>query len=300
MRPQFLKKGDTVGVIAIASAAKDEQLAAGWKEELESWGLKVKIGEHLAAKTPGDFAGTDAERTEDLIKMAEDPEIKAVLSIRGGYGTMRTLDHIDLNIFKKYPKWYVGFSDITILHYALQSIGMESIHGAMPGTFEGDGNGESRLSLKNALFGKTKSYVTLPHKYNKNGSAEGKLAGGNLTLMRNLINTPYDNDFSKPTILFIEDVSEKMYTIDSKLWHLRKCGHLDKCQGIIVGYFSETLEEKDWNRSVYDLINEYTFPLNIPVMYGLPCGHEDPNVSLYLGRNISLDVGEEGGRIAFL
>lgn len=300
MRPQFLKEGDTVAVIAIASAPSQAQLAANWKEQLESWGLKVKTGKNITATYPGDFAGTHTQRAEDLQEMLLDKEVKAIISIRGGYGTMHTIKQIDLNLFKENPKWIVGYSDITILHYALQKMGIESIHGAMTGTFTDDFDGFSQNSLKNALFGKVAAYTTNPSEYNSFGSARGKLIGGNLTLMRNLIATPSDNDFNEPTILFIEDIDEKMYTIDSKLWHLRECGHLAKCKGIVVGYFTDTKEEDLWQRDVYNLIHEYTQPLGIPVMYNFPCGHEHPNVSIYLGREVEMSVSQSGGVLRFL
>ena len=100
MRPQFLKEGDTIAVIAIASAPSDAQLAMNWKEQLESWGLKVKIGKNITAKYPGDFAGTHQQRAEDLTEMLLDPEVKAIVSIRGGYGTMHTIKNLNLELFK--------------------------------------------------------------------------------------------------------------------------------------------------------------------------------------------------------
>ncbi|MBQ8646187.1 MAG: LD-carboxypeptidase [Bacteroidales bacterium] len=300
MRPQFLKEGDTVAVIAIASAPSQGQLAANWKAQLESWGLKVKLGKNLTATFPGDFAGTHLQRAQDLQEMIQDPEVKAIISIRGGYGTMHTIKNLNLELFKENPKWLVGYSDITILHYALQKMGLESIHGAMCGTFTEEFDGFSQNSLRDALFGNVAAYTTNPHQYNVKGSAQGRLIGGNLTLMRNLVATPNDHNFDEPTILFIEDIDERMYTIDSKLWHLRECGHLAKCKGIVVGYFTDTREEDQWQRNVLDLINEYTAPLGIPVMFNFPCGHEHPNASIYLGRQVEMSVGESGGVLRFL
>ncbi|MBR5856841.1 MAG: LD-carboxypeptidase [Bacteroidales bacterium] len=300
MRPEFLKPGDTVAVMAIASAPSDAQLAANWKEQMESWGLKVKIGSNITAKYPGDFAGTHKQRADDLATFIADKEVKAIISIRGGYGTMHTIKNFDLNAFKENPKWLVGYSDITILHYALQKMGIESIHRAMPGTFTEEFDGFSQNSLKDALFGNVTAYTTNPSPYNSFGTAQGRLIGGNLTLMRNLVATPNDHNFDEPTILFIEDIDERMYTIDSKLWHLRECGHLAKCKGIVVGYFTDTREEDQWQRGIYDLIHEYTAPLGIPVMYNFPCGHEHPNASIYLGRNVQMSVGEQGGVLMFM
>ena len=180
MRPQFLKEGDTVAVMAIASAPSDAQLAANWKQQLESWGLKVKIGKNIEAKFPGDFAGTHQQRADDLQEFILDPEVKAIISIRGGYGTMHTIKNLNLESFKENPKWLVGYSDITILHYALQKMGIESIHGAMCGTFTEEFDGFSQNSLKNALFGNVAAYTTNPSEYNSFGTAKGKLIGGNL------------------------------------------------------------------------------------------------------------------------
>ena len=111
MRPEFLKPGDTIGVMAIASAPSQAQLAANWKEQLESWGLKVKIAKHITATYPGDFAGTHAQRAQDLEEMLLDPEVKAIVSIRGGYGTMHTIKNLNLELFKQNPKWLIGYSD---------------------------------------------------------------------------------------------------------------------------------------------------------------------------------------------
>ena len=182
MRPQFLKEGDTVAVIAIASAPSQEQLAANWKEQLESWGLKVKIGKNITTTYPGDFAGTHLQRAQDLQEMVLDPEVKAIISIRGGYGTMHTIKNLNLELFKENPKWLVGYSDITILHYALQKMGIESIHGAMCGTFTEEFDGFSQNSLKNALFGNVAAYTTNPHQFNVKGTAKGRLIGGTLHL----------------------------------------------------------------------------------------------------------------------
>ncbi|MBQ1218796.1 MAG: LD-carboxypeptidase, partial [Bacteroidales bacterium] len=270
------------------------------KAQLESWGLKVKVGEHITDRIHYDFAGSHQLRAEELTKMVLDPEVKAIVSIRGGYGTMHTIQHLDMNIFKENPKWIIGYSDITILHYALQKIGLESIHGAMPGTFMEEFDGFSQNSLKDALFGNLAAYTTNPSKYNNFGTGKGKLIGGNITLLRNLVGTELDNNYDEPTILFIEDIDEKMHKIDSKLWHLKQTGHLDKCKGIIVGYFTDIADEDLWEQSVYDLIHSYTKDLNIPVMFNFPCGHEHPNASIYLGREVEMSVSEKGGVLRFL
>ena len=167
IRPGFLKKGDTVAVVAMASALSSQsRQTLYWKEMFESWGLHVKIGKHLYDSAPGDFAGSDQDRAADITEMLLDPEVKALVSFRGGYGSMRTLRALDLDLFSQHPKWLVGFSDITVFHAMLQSRGIESILGAMPSTV-GEGSAVSEESLRKALFGEIKSYRTArlqPHR----------------------------------------------------------------------------------------------------------------------------------------
>lgn len=299
LRPQYLKPGDTIAVISIASSPSQAQMAANWKEQFESWGLKVKVGEHIADKIHYDFAGSHELRAQELTKMVLDPEVKAIVSIRGGYGTMHTIKYLDMNIFRENPKWIIGYSDITVLHFALQKIGLESIHGAMPGTFEPGFDGYSQNSLRKALFGEVTEYTTPASKYNNYGTGAGRLIGGNITLLRNLLSTPIDHNWDEPTVLFIEDIDEHMHKIDSKMWHLRESGILAKCKGIIVGYFTDIHDQDQWQCSVYDLIHSYTRELDIPVIFDFSCGHEFPNSSIYLGRDVQITCDEHGGKITF-
>ena len=139
IRPEFLKPGDTVAVVAMASSLSEKsRQTMYWKEMLESWGLRVKLGKHLYDSAPGEFAGRDEDRAADIAEMLLDPEVKALISFRGGYGSMRTVRALGTQIFAEHPKWLVGFSDITVFHAVLQSLGIESILGAMPSTLGDD------------------------------------------------------------------------------------------------------------------------------------------------------------------
>ena len=303
IRPEFLKKGDTVAVVAMASALSSQsRQTLYWKEMFESWGLHVKIGKHLYDSAPGDFAGSDQDRAADLTEMLLDPEVKAIISFRGGYGSMRTVRALDTRLFTEHPKWLVGFSDITVFHALLQSLGIESIHGAMPSTIGPDQGEQSKVSeesLRKALFGKIRSYRTAPHPYSMPGRARGRLVGGNLSLFVSCLRTLWENHLDEDSILFIEDVDERMYNLDRMLLTLQQGGTFERAKGIIIGQFTDTSGEDEWQRKAIDLVHEY-MPADKPVLFGFECGHEHPNYSLYLGREVTLDITSDGGSIKFL
>lgn len=184
LRPPFLRPGDTVSVVAVSSKLP-KKVDTSFIRTIASWGLTVKLGEHLFSRDSGWFAGTDRERAGDLQRALDDPSVRAVIFYKGGYGAIRTLDHLDLKVLRKHPKWLAGFSDVTVLHQALRKIGVESIHGTMPVLFRTDTlkTDTSALSLRDALFGEIGGYRTPPHAYNRPGRAEGRLVGGNLSLI---------------------------------------------------------------------------------------------------------------------
>lgn len=301
IRPEFLKKGDTVAVVSMASnppaSAREEQ----WLRDIEAWGVKVKKGEHIYDSIPGEFAGTDEDRAADIEAALKDPEVKAIISWRGGYGSMRTVTKLDTSLFLKYPKWIVGFSDITVFHALFGKLEMESILGDMPCSFyEGPEAPKSIEYLRAALFGELKSYHTDPHPYSREGKARGRLVGGNLSLWSSTIGTPWENHIDEDCILFLEDIDERMLSVDRMLLTLKCGGYLDRAKAVIVGQFTDTAAEAIWKRDVYSLIKEHTDTLKCPVLFGCQCGHEHPNISLYLGREVELTVSPEGGLIEFL
>lgn len=301
IRPQFLKKGDTVTVLAMASNPPESAKEERWVKVIESWGLKVKKGKHLYDAIPGEFAGTDADRAADIEEALRDPEVKAIISWRGGYGSIRTVATLDTSLFVKYPKWIVGFSDITVFHALFGTLGLESIHGNMPcNFFDGPDSEKSNEILRSALFGEIKSYTTAPHPYSRFGKARGRLIGGNLSLWSSTIGTPWENHIDEDCILFIEDIDERMLSVDRMLWTMKCGGYLDRAKAIIIGQFTDTNGEDEWKRDVYSLIKEHMDRLDCPVLFGCDCGHEQPNISLYLGREVELTVAPDGGTIEFL
>ena len=305
VRPPYLRPGDTVGIVAPARKLKEKADTAKVRERFEEWGLKVKFGPHFADREQPYFAGTDAQRAADLQAMIDDPGVKAVVSYQGGYGSVRLLPLLDLTPLREHPKWIVGFSDVTMLHMALGRLGVESLHATMPGKFRFgiDEKPEAIVSdesLRSALFGRWTRIDAAAHPLNVSGTARGRLAGGNLSLLCSAIGTPELPDFDTPTVLFIEEIGEQMYRLDRMMQQLERCGILAKCKAILVGHFSDMQGQKHfgvWDPC--DIIATYVRPLGIPVVFGIPAGHEDPNVALYMGREVTVTVNDAGAGVEF-
>lgn len=301
IRPNYLKTGDTIGIVSVSSKILPDSLDSMRFELIRSWGLNIKFGNHLYDKDGGWFSATDTARAADLRNMIDDKSVKAIIFYKGGYGSVRILDYIDFKSLVRNPKWLVGYSDVTIMHYAAQNAGVESLHGTMPVSFAKDSTyDESAASLRDALFGETKRYYIAPNHLNQKGVATGRLTGGNLSLIYAANGTDIDNDLKKPSVLFIEDVSENIYQIDRMLQNMKRTGKLERAKAIIVGHFTGTKDEARFGKTAEELISEYTSKLGIPVIFGFPGGHERPNIALYMGRTVRVTVREEGGLIEFI
>lgn len=155
------------------------------------------------------------------------------------------------------------------------------------------------LPLRSALCGELTDYHIAPHPLNNNGHTRGVLVGGNLTSIESINGTGLDFDLSKPSILLIEDVGENIYRIDRMLQTMQNAGKFKSVKGIIVGHFTDISDEERWGKTVLELIKEYTVGLDIPVLFGFPAGHEQPNYSLYMGREVELTVTDAGGKLLF-
>lgn len=204
----------------------------------------------------------------------DDPSVRAVIFYKGGYGAIRTLDHLDLKVLRKHPKWLAGFSDVTVLHQALRKIGVESIHGTMPVLFRTDTlkTDTSALSLRDALFGEIGGYRTPPHAYNRPGRAEGRLVGGNLSLIYALNGTDLDNDMDEPSVLFIEDVGENIYHIDRMMQNLKRSGKLARAKAVVVGYFNKMKFEKEWGADAEGIDQRLYGIFGGTCIFGFPAG----------------------------
>ena len=303
VRPPFLREGDSVAVVAISSRTdsmlRDEALRG--IEVLRSWGLRVRQGDHLFGSY-GWFPAPDSVRAAELQQMLDNPHLRAVLFLRGGYGAVRILDLVDLGVLRRDPKWLAGFSDLTTLHAALRRVGVESIHGAMPAGFRTDSieADSSARWLREALFGERTVYRTEPHPLDRPGRAVGRLAGGNLSVLHALTATPEAIACDEPVILLLEDVGESIHHIDRMMQTMQRSGLLRRVAGFVVGDFTQIRGEERWGCTAREAVAGYLRDLGVPLLFGLPAGHGRRNAALYMGRPVLLEVTDEGGELRFL
>lgn len=301
MIPPFLKPGDTVGVVAPASHFAYSDLAPGLSILRNQWHLNVIEGESLQA-VDGPFAGSDELRRRDIQYLFDDPNVRAVLAARGGYGCYRIADDLDLTGLIQHPKWLVGFSDVTVLLSLLISNEVACLHGIMPRGFVKDPTGESVENLRQWLFGEQPApYHIPPHELNRSGEATGTMAGGNMTMLINSIDTPTDLDY-EGKILFIEEIDETLFSLDRMMHHLKRSGRLAGLAGLVVGQFTDMITSLSlpFGKSPYEIIADAVANYDFPVCFGLPSGHDAPNWTIPMGVSARLTVGEVGGELGFI
>lgn len=291
--PPPIKPGDKIRIVSPAGKVAEKYVlpAVEW---LTLQGYKVELGKHVF-DTHFQFAGTDAERLEDLQTALDDPETAAIICSRGGYGTVRIIDKLDFSGFRKKPKWLAGFSDITILHAAINKLGIATIHGAMPRFFF-DENGQSNEnldSLMQLLKGNPVEYKIETQPENRTGSCTAGIVGGNLSIMVSLLGTKYEID-TRGKILFIEDIDEYLYHTDRMMHQLKLAGKLDNLVGLVVGDFTDVKDnESPFGKTVHEIIAEAVVDYNYPVCFGFPAGHDKRNLALACGMNWKLEVSEQ-------
>ncbi|MCK5028056.1 MAG: LD-carboxypeptidase [Bacteroidales bacterium] len=291
--PAKLNKGDKIGIIAPSRKISHDEIKAAI-QVFENWGLQVSLGKNLFKKDR-QFSGTDEEREEDLQYMLDDPEIKAIVCARGGYGTIRIVNLVDYTAFMKNPKWIVGYSDITALHAHLnQNLNVKSIHGIMPINFPDDlTENNSIRTLKKALFGEENTYEIAAHDFNRNGKAIGELIGGNLSVLYSISGTKFDIE-TDGKLLFIEDLDEYLYHIDRMMMNLKYSGKLENLNGLIVGGMADMNDnEIPFGKSAYEIIQDVVKDYSFPVCYDFPVGHTENNSALILGKKSELEIKDK-------
>ena len=294
--PEFLKKGDTVGITATARKIDLENLAPAI-QLLESWGLKVVIGRTIG-KEENQLAGPDWLRATDFQEMLDNPNIKAIWGAKGGYGTVRIIDKIDFTNFKKKPKWVVGFSDMTILHSHINNMGIGTMH-AMMALSTKTAAPESSESLRKALFGEKLEYRVPCHNFNREGKAEGELVGGNLSVLFSLMGSKSEINYNGK-ILFIEDLDEYLYHIDRMMMNLKRNGYFDGLKGMVIGGMTSMNDnEIPWGKDALEIILDVTKGFSFPVVYNFPAGHLKDNRALILGKKVSLEVNDKESILQF-
>ncbi|MFD2787647.1 S66 peptidase family protein [Hymenobacter rubripertinctus] len=296
--PPPLRSGDQVAIVCPARQASHPELAAA-VATLESWGLRVTLGASTNV-AHHQFGGDDAVRLQDVQQQLDNPEIRAILCARGGYGTTRIIDGLDFARFAEHPKWVAGFSDITTLNCHLLGRGFQSIHGVMPLLFHQEAGQESLESLRRVLFGELLTYSTPAHPLNRFGTASGELVGGNLSILQTLTGTASDVA-TTGRILFLEDIDEYLYAIDRMLVHLDRTGKLAGLAGLVVGHFTNPQDNAvPFGLTPGEIINQYAARYNFPVAHGFPVGHEPQNLALVVGQPVSLTVDAAGARLVGL
>lgn len=300
--PPRLCPGDTLGIIAPASAPPDPKNVDRACAVLEKLGYKIKLAPKVR-KRLGYLAGTDRDRASDLMRMFTDQKVKAILCVRGGYGTARLLPLLDYQAIRANAKIFVGFSDITSLHCAfLTKAGLISFHGPM---LNSDFAARALPDFTLQSFIRTLASVAAPTdiaagypektvQIFRRGIARGPLIGGNLALLCTVIGTPWQPSF-RNSILFLEDLHEAPYRWDRMLTYLANCGLLQQVAGIAIGLNADCDDPqaktaKEYRQTLDEVLQERLLPLNIPIVTGLPFGHVPMNATLPFGIRAELDA----------
>jgi len=288
--PSYLQKGDKIALIATARKISKSEIEDSIKV-FNNWGLEVVLGKNIF-KENNQFAGNDNERAKDFQNVLDDDSIKAIVCVRGGYGSVRIIDNIDFSNFLKNPKWICGYSDITVFHSHInKNFGIETLHSVMPVNFSNKKiTKETFESFKAALFGKKISYLLETSDFSREGFCEAEIVGGNLSILYSLIGTKSDIS-TEGKILFIEDLDEYLYHIDRMIMNLKRAGKLDRLKGLIVGGMSEMNDnEIPFGKTAKEIISEAVSKYNYPVCFDFPAGHINDNRTLILGRKMRLEI----------
>ncbi len=293
IQPPYLKKGDRIAIVAPGRAISFEEVHPSMKL-FQKWGLEVILGSYVF-NIENQFAGSDAQRQKDLQTMLDDVSIRAVICARGGYGTVRIIDKLDFTKFLRYPKWIVGYSDMTVLHSHIhRHFGVETLHATMPVNMPENRLGATSVeTLRKALFGEEIIYAKRLGPLDRTGATEGLLAGGNLSILYSLMGS-HSQIETKGKILFIEDLDEYLYHVDRMMMSLKRAGMLRDLKGIVVGSMQDMKDNtvpygKTANQIIYEAVKEYKYP----VCFDFPAGHGPENVAMILGRRVKLIVDEE-------
>ena len=294
--PEFLQKGDTVGILATARKIDLVNLQPAIKL-LESWGLHVVIGKTIG-KSDNQLAGADWQRATDFQEMIDDPKIKAVWAAKGGYGTVRIIDRINFTAFKKKPKWIIGFSDVTVLHSHINNMNIETLHSIVAISAK-TASPQAIETLRKSLFGEPLEYKLAAHPYNKNGKTKGEIIGGNLSVLYSILGSKSEVD-TKGKILFIEDLDEYLYHIDRMMMNLKRNGYFDEIKALVIGGMTQ-MNDNDipWGKDALAIIQDVLKDYNFPIIYNFPAGHSKDNRAMIFGQTVSIDVNEKGSVVKF-
>lgn len=301
--PPNLEPGDKIAIVTPAYPVLGKYID-GMVNTLTQWGYRPVVMPHAYAHSDGIYAAPDKARAEDINKALADPEIKAIICSRGGYGTNRLIPLLDAEAIKANPKWIVGYSDITVLNSWLNSLGIASIHGPMASHLTKYPTDESSEALKQILSHGPEIKLTAPsHKLNRAGSAKGRMLGGNFIVANNLAGTdydPFDIPDNENVILYIEEVGEKIYAVERMLVRLHQAGILDRIKGIVFGEFTDYAPDQSF-RTMESMINTRLneWGYNFPVAYNFPFGHGRNVYPIINGATAELTITGEDVTLQF-
>lgn len=295
IRPKPLKKGDKIALIGTSSPVAEDRIKPAI-EAMEDLGLEVVLCESVTSKH-GYLSGKDEIRAKDINNMFKNKDINGIFVIRGGYGSARLLDMLDYKMIKNNPKVFVGYSDVTAIHNVLnEKCNLITFHGPMPSTefYKGVDSYTMDCFKKNVFKCDSSRLLINPSdqeiKTLVEGKAEGRLIGGNLTLVCSSMGTPYEID-TKGKILFLEDIDEYPFRIDRMLVQLKQCGKFKDASGIILGAWTGcTAPDIDKSLSLLEVFEELIVPENKPTIYNIACGHCLPTMTLPLGAKIRMNT----------
>ena len=298
IRPEYLKKGDGIAVVSPSYRMEEDALSSAI-DIVRGWGFEPVCSPNL--NRGGDvYAGTAAERAEDLGWALNNPDVTAVICSRGGYGALHLIDRVPASRFAVRPKWLVGYSDITTLHAMSVAGGVMSIHGQMLSSLGREGSEESSSALVSLLTGDCISYRFDSCRYNVPGSASGMLLGGNFITLNALFGTSCDFLSGQgDVILFIEEVEESMHAIDRLFNVLLRHRNFGCVKGLVFGQFTGCAADLPYG-SVEEMLSEYLPALGIPVAFGFPAGHGAVNLPFIEGAAVELTVGPSGTEMKYL
>ena len=296
-RPNNLEKGDLIYIVSPAKSMDQAPIHSA-KQLIESWGFRVECAPHTLGEH-NYFSGKDEDRKADFQLAIDHQEAKAILCARGGYGCVRIVDELNWSNFERYPKWLIGFSDITVMHHRSQRLDVMSMHATMPLNFEINSK-QALETFRAALFGESFSIEVTASSLNKTGTALGRLVGGNLSIIYSLLGTSDAYNF-KNSVLFIEDLSEQLYHIDRMLFTLKKAGVFDEINGLVIGGMTGL---KDTNPSFgmtyEESILEKVKDDNFPICFNFPTGHIKDNRAMIIGAMVELEVNDQGAMLHYI
>ena len=295
--PPFLQAGDTIGIVAPARKVSEEEMqpAIQW---LTKEGFKVLQGENLYAEN-NQFGGYDSERAKDFQAMLDNPEVKAILCARGGYGSVRIIDRLDFSRFMQQPKWICGFSDITVFHsHVHRHCHIATLHSTLAINIP-QNTPAANNSLLATLQGKPLTFSGPSHPLDHPGTATAEIIGGNLSMLYSLLGSNSDID-TDGKILFIEDLDEYLYHIDRMMMNLKRNGKLEHLAGLVIGALSDMHDNTvPFGKTAEEIVAEHCANYDYPVGFGFPAGHIKDNRAFILGGKARLEVHDTNSVLTY-